>query len=248
MALRNDEAVVLRLTEYSETSQVVTVLTRAGGQQRLIGKGLRRSTRKRISVGLDLLEHGELAYLPARGTADLGTLTEWVQRDAFAGLRAALAPLYSGLYFGELVTALTEPDDPHPELFEALLAALRTLSGAETAACGPIVVRFQLDLLSAIGLAPQFRMCVACQRPRVRGAPAWFSAAAGGLLCRECEAAHPFKRRLPPRLVDTRLEASPPRDWFEVFDEHLRHAAGRAFRLSEPLRQRAFPEPARQGL
>ncbi len=239
MPLRNDQAVVLRLTDYSETSQIITALTRQTGQQRLIGKGLKRSTKKKIAVGLDLLEHGDLAYLPARPGVDLATLTEWVQRDAFAGLRTALPALYAGLYFAELTAALTEPEDPHESLFDALLSALRRLADgpADAATCGPIVVRFQLDLLGAIGLTPQFRNCVGCQRPRVRGAPAWFSAAAGGLLCRDCEARHAEKHAIAPSLVDTRLEQSPPAAWFALFDYHLTHPAGRPFQLSTSVRK-----------
>lgn len=239
MALQNDQAIVLRLSEFSETSQIVTLLTRNAGQQRLIGKGLKRAPRTRVAVGLDLLERGDVAYLPARPGADLAMLTEWVQRDAFAGLRAALPKLYAGLYLAETTAALTEPEDPHVTLFDALRDALERLASPapESAAIGPIVVRFQLRLLEAIGLTPQFRTCVDCGRPRERGAPAWFSAAAGGLLCRHCAGRHREKHELAPGLVDTRLEQSPPADWFGVFDYHLTHTAGRAFQLSGPVRK-----------
>jgi DNA repair protein RecO (recombination protein O) len=238
MPLRNDQAVVLRLSEFSETSQIVTLFTRAAGQQRLIAKGLKRSTKKKVAVGLDLLEYGDVAYAPARPGLDLATLAEWVQRDAFAGLRSALSPLYAGLYAAELVAALTEPEDPHEALFDALLELLRCLAdgASDAAAAGPRIVRFQLNLLEAIGYTPQFRLCVDCQRPRVRGAPAWYSAAAGGLVCRDCEGGRPDRRTLSPALVDTRLEQSPPAAWFAIFDDHLTYTAGRKFRLSAALR------------
>ena len=67
----------------------------------------------------------------------------------------------------------------------------------------PQIPRFQSELLRAIGYAPNLDECVACHRPVRRGSPAYFSAAAGGLLCRDCEPAHVEKRRVPATLVGT---------------------------------------------
>lgn len=236
MPILNDRAIVLRLSEYSETSQIVTLFAAGAGLLRLIAKGTRKSTKKRFAAGLDLLEFGEVGYAPARGDATLSTLTEWVQRDSFGGLRGGLDRLYAGLYFAELVCALTEESDPHPELFDALLGALRVL--ADESAAPPtarIVVRLQLDLLNAIGYTPNLRQCMECGRARVRGAPAYFSARAGGLICRDCEMHHADRRTLPAGLIDRPLAESDPRAWFEVFNEHLQYTAGKAFQTARQL-------------
>ena len=191
MPARTDQAVVLRLSDYSESSQIVTLFTAAHGLVRLIAKGSRRGTRKRFATGLDLLEFGEVSYIPARGEAGLGTLTEWVQRDAFIGLRRQLLRQYAGLYAAELVGTLTEQHDPHPDLLEALLELLRQLAGTPSDPrpsppdpTDPVaaIVRFQSALLKAIGYAPILHRCVDCARPRVRGTPAYFSSTAGGLI------------------------------------------------------------------
>ena len=101
---------MIRLTEFSETSQIVSLFTAEAGQVRLIAKGSRRGTKTRVATGLDLLELGELSYAPARRHAGLGTLAEWVQRGTFPGLRREMLRLYCGLYAAELVGALTEQD------------------------------------------------------------------------------------------------------------------------------------------
>jgi len=224
----NDQAVVLRLTEYSETSQIVTLFSAAHGLVRLIAKGARRSTKKQFATGLDLLELGEVCYLPPRGDAQLGTLTEWVQRDTFAGLRRELLRLHGALYAIELVSYLTEELDPHPELFAALVALLRGLAGPEAAE--PLLPRFQLDLLRAIGYEPNLAECVDCHRAVRPGGLAFFSAQAGGLICRDCEPHHVEKRRLEAGLLGA--QGADPRAWFELLDYHLTHTAGKRFQTA----------------
>jgi DNA repair protein RecO (recombination protein O) len=250
MPVRTDQAIVLRLSDYSESSQIVSLFTSSGGLVRLIAKGSRRGTRKRFAPGLDLLEHGDLTYAPAHGDAGLGTLTEWVQRDAFTGLRRELLRQYGGLYAVELVNALTEQHDPHPALFDALLTLLRQLASEESDAqhppAGPsgpaaAIVRFQAALLKAIGYAPALRHCVGCGRPRVRGARAYFSSTAGGLVCRDCEMHHVEKRRISSAMLDADPAAQRPADWFVLLDYHLTHLAGKTFKAAQQLRPLVAP-------
>jgi len=85
----------------------------------------------------------------------------------------------------ELVASLTEEADPHPELYAALVQTLQALAGENPAA--PLLPAFQSDLLRAIGYAPNLERCMTCGRAIVRGTPVFFSASAGGLLCRDCE-------------------------------------------------------------
>lgn len=234
MAILKDLAVVLRLTDWSETSQIVTVLSREHGQLRLVAKGVRRGTRQRFAAGLDLLELGELGYLPARGDAQLATLTDWRQRESFVGLRRELVRLYGGLYAAELVAAMTLEDDPHPGLFDALVQTLHALAGE--AAPAPQLTIFQRALLEAIGYAPDLSRCVDCRRPIAgRGGAVFFSAGAGGLLCRDCEGLHVEKWRVRPGVVGTTPAAGDARGWFELMDYHLTHLAGRRFKTAEPL-------------
>lgn len=251
MATRTDRAIVLRLVDFSETSQIASLFTAEGGLTRLIAKGVRRGTSKRFAVGLDLLEYGELSYAPARGGANLGTLTEWVQKDSFAGLRRDLLRLYAGLYAAELAIGLTEESDPHPELFESLLKLLQRLAGTEpepspsanavSTAARPgdereqavaALIRFQWELLNAIGYAPNLRECVDCHKPYTRG-PAHFSASAGGLLCRDCEMRHAEKRGLSATFMDQR--ARDPREWFSLLDYHLSFTAAKPFQTAARL-------------
>ncbi|MCG3126857.1 MAG: DNA repair protein RecO [Phycisphaerae bacterium] len=235
MATRTDDALILRLTEFSESSQIVTLLTRQAGLLKLIARGIRRGTRTRFASGLDLLEIGELTFAPPRGDAQLGTLAGWAQRDALRGLRGSATALYGGLYVAELLSVLLEEQDPAPALFDDAVSALREL--ATGAAAAPVVVRFQRALLSAIGYAPALDRCVSCGHTPPRGIDAHFSASAGGLICRDCELHYVEKRRLGASLVAGDLTTSNVATWFELFDYYLTYLAAREFRTSQVLGQ-----------
>ncbi len=129
MALISDRAIVLRRLDYSETSQILTLFTREHGQVRIIAKGIKRSTRSRFAVGIDLLELGHVVWSArADRPQNLAILTEWKQVNAFVGLRERLERLHAAQYAAEITTELTSDQDPHPTLFEHLQFFLGKLS------------------------------------------------------------------------------------------------------------------------
>lgn len=194
MALHKDTAVVLRRLDYSETSQVLAFFGRTHGQVRLIAKGIKRGTRKAFATGIDLLELGEAVFAAGEHRAGLGTLTEWRQADAFLGLRTAAARLYAAQYAAEVTSHLTEEHDAHPALFDALVALLRALCDGEESLTA--LVRFQIVLLTEIGLMPVFDRCAACQTAPRSGGLDHFSGGEGGMICRDCEPSVVEKRRV----------------------------------------------------
>ncbi len=233
MAAVKDEAIVVRRLDYSETSQVLAFFTRGGGVQRLIAKGVKRGTKTKFATGIDLLERGDLAYLPARRDGGgLGTLTEWRQRDLHLGLRDDLRRLYAGQYAAEVTAATTEEGDPHPALYDALAELLSGLSsgrppGQPDIRSGrppgrpdgrgsddplPLLVGYQRELLRAAGLWPDLTRCVMCDKPAPAGRAAYYSAHQGGLVCRACEGRLGEKRLVPAGVLAVLREQDPSRD------------------------------------
>ncbi|MBI5864987.1 MAG: DNA repair protein RecO [Planctomycetes bacterium] len=236
-----DQAVVLRLSDYSETSQIATLFSRGNGLVRLIAKGARRPTRSRPSIGLDLLESGEALFVLAKGEAGLGTLTDWKQQQLFLELRTNPVRLYGGLYSAELLLATMQENDPHPDAFDAVFSLLIELSDPASPppnnAAIAKVVRFQADLLRSIGYLPNLRQCVGCGRTRSRGQPAWFSSRAGGLLCAKCQDRYPDKHELRAALLDGPRGTTPPEEWFALLDYHLTEVSARPFLAAKCLRE-----------
>ena len=249
MALIADTGVTLRRLDYSETSQVMVFFTRGHGKVRAIAKGIKRSTKTRFAVGVDLLEVGDMVFSVRQPRQEaLAVLTEWKQRRAMAGLREKLNRLYAGQYAGEITAAMTEDWDPHPELYDGLLAALETLCEAD-AVLGP-VVEYQCLLLRQIGFWPELEVCISCRRPPAGQGNLHFSALEGGLVCRDCEAGFVEKRMVNRRVLENirrRVAASGPaadgeqpvapaiEGAFDVLNYHIAHQMGREPLLASKL-------------
>ncbi len=181
MAAETALAVVLRTTDFSETSRIATLWTREFGKVRALAKGGRRP-RSPFELGLDLLSVCSIGLLrKSSGGLDLLTEAQVVRR--FPRLRSDLTALYAAYYMAELLADWSGDYDPHPVLFDETLATLAAL-GEPDVPTGPRLARFECVLLRELGYAPSLTGCALCgQAP---GRAEAFSPAAGGVLCPAC--------------------------------------------------------------
>jgi DNA repair protein RecO (recombination protein O) len=180
----NDDAICLRVTDFSETSQIVALLTREHGMLPLIAKGSKRQTKKGAMSGpLDLLTRGEVVFIPAKGAAELGTLTAWELVNHRTALRADFAALNAAMVAAEMTLHLLHPHDPHAGVFDELDAALELFPTPQRPRA---LVAYAKAVLEETGYGPQFDACVACGKGVTADVPLKFNAQAGGITCAEC--------------------------------------------------------------
>src|SRR4051812_24596782 len=149
MAPEKAHALVIRGSDWSESSRIVTAWTREFGKVRGLAKGGRR-LKSSFENALDLLNVIDLVFY--RKTSGLDLLTEATVRLRFPELRRHLPSWYAGLYVAELLGDWTQDHDPHPLLFDEAVQTLRDL-GPEIAV-GPRVAQFELVLLRELGYGP----------------------------------------------------------------------------------------------
>jgi DNA repair protein RecO (recombination protein O) len=191
MALEKATAIVLRTTDWSESSRIATLWTRELGKVRVLAKGGRRP-KSAFESALDLLTVCSIVLLrKSSGTLDLLTEAQVVRR--FISLRSDLSALYAGYYIAELLADWTEDFDPHPALFEESLAALGDLGGSQTT---QRVMRFEMVFLRELGYRPVLDRCVGCAAV-LAGEGLAFSAAAGGVHCWRCQSVQREPTRRP---------------------------------------------------
>jgi DNA repair protein RecO (recombination protein O) len=223
MSLESARALVIRGSDWSESSRIVTLWTREFGKVRGLAKGGRR-LKSSFENALDLLNVCDIV-LVRKTSGSLDTLTESRVQERFPHLRRVLPAWYAGQYVAELLGDLTQDHDPHPALFDEALETLRDL-GTAGDRVGPRVARFELVLLRELGYGPALEHCAACNA-EVTG-PASFSAAKGGLVCVRCQAEARDRLPLPAGLRRTLLEL--PADasaWRRLADEAERSAMRR---------------------
>jgi len=177
-------ALVLRTTDWSETSRIATLWTREFGKVRVLAKGGRR-LKSNFESALDLLTLCSIVFL-RKSSGGLDLLTEAQVVERFPRLRTDLPALYAAYYVAELLSDWTEDFDPHPALFDEACATLRML-GTEGVATGPRLARFELVLLQELGYRPALTACAVCGETLLtveQGVV--FSPSAGGVLCPNC--------------------------------------------------------------
>lgn len=134
---------------WRESSLRIEAFSRDCGRVSLLA----RSARKRQSELRGVL----VPFVPVSaswyGSAELKTLhrAEWLGGWALPQGRA----LFSGMYANELVLKLTAREDPHPGIFHAMFALMRSIAaGTDHAAA---LRRFEWALLTELGFAPDLR-------------------------------------------------------------------------------------------
>ena len=190
MPSEKSRAIVLKLIDFSETSCVVTLFTEDFGKVGALAKGARRP-KGPFEGALDLLALVRIVLLHKSSDA-LDLLTEAKLERRFRSAQCDLARLYAGYYVAELLAELTEPGDPHRELFQAADATLFALDAG--APLEETVLAFELAALREAGHQPTLDQCAVCGR--VVGGAAGLSRSAkerfhfgmttGGVLCDEC--------------------------------------------------------------
>jgi DNA repair protein RecO (recombination protein O) len=174
--------IVVRTTDWSETSRIATIWTRELGKVRVLAKGGRR-LKSNFEVALDLLTVCGIVLL-RKSSGGLDLLTEAQVVERFAGLRTNLPALYAGYYIAELLGEGTQDYDPHPKLFDSSLDTLRKLSaGGETSA---LVAGYELEWLAELGLKPILDRCAHCGTQRLDTGQIAMSPTAGGVVCETC--------------------------------------------------------------
>ncbi|MEM8738420.1 MAG: DNA repair protein RecO [Planctomycetota bacterium] len=187
-----DQAICIRDLDWSETSQVVVLLTEAHGKIRGLAKGSRRqspSSLARFSGGIELLTAGQ-AVVTTRPSSDLAAITEWDLQQDYYPLRRDLRAQRLAMYAADLVHAMLPDEAAHPVAFALMRDLLDRLCQRGTVPPAAVpsephhadaaLLRFQWGLLEDCGYKPELERDVRTDKP-LPDAPAYsFDPAAGG--------------------------------------------------------------------
>jgi DNA repair protein RecO (recombination protein O) len=186
MSAEKSDAIVLRVIDFSETSCVVTMMTRDFGKITALAKGARRP-KSPLEAALDVLAICRIVFLhKSSGAMDL--LTEAKLERRFRSSTRELKRLYSAYYIVELLRTLTAERDPHPELFDVACKTICTIDdpGLKLENIDVELIRFELQMLKLLGHTPMLTKCVGCGKERTTQNQVSFGLNAGGLLCHQC--------------------------------------------------------------
>lgn len=208
MSMEKSDAIVLRSVPWSETSIVVTLLTKDFGRISGIAKGARR-LRGPFDSALDLLCRSHVVFIAKSGDS-LDLLTEAKLSRRFRSGQIQLLPLYCGYYIAELLFVLTENHQRVPDLFELTDKSLIDLDNGVPPR--DVIVRFEVNLLRLLGHMPSFDQCVGCGESVATTFDVAVGIASGGVLCNDCSPKHRHVVRVETKTIDC-LRHYATHDW-----------------------------------
>jgi DNA repair protein RecO (recombination protein O) len=180
------EAIVIKKTKLGEADSILTFFTPHLGKIQGFAKSLRKPKSK-MAGHLELLSHSTVSF--SRGRGNIDTITGAQTIKAFLPIKNDLWLSSCGLYVAELVHQFTAEHQENQALYELTLETLGQLCRAENK---ELILRFfEMHLLECAGYRPQLSECVICHKALEQNTN-YFSPAAGGLLCPDCNLNHPF--------------------------------------------------------
>jgi DNA repair protein RecO (recombination protein O) len=178
------EAVVLRGIRYGEADRILHLYSAKRGRIGAIAKGVRRP-KSRFGGRLEPFFRLDLVLHEGRG--ELLTVTNVSTVDGYPRLRSSGQALTAAARGCDAVLRLLDSAEPNPPAYNLLCRYLSILDdrAAGSAAGLGTALSFRLKLALAAGFAPELASCARCgEAEHLTG----FSGAAGGVVCRSCEA------------------------------------------------------------
>ena len=179
-------AIPIRLTDYSNSSQVVALLTPDVGALDGLAKGAYR-LKGSFQSPFDLAILYEVVYVERRSSG-LSILTEASVIDGYRGLRWSWERYIGATHVLEFLRAVVTHGEEASELFDLVVSTFRSLCRADAPGqIESLLLGFDLRALCLLGLLPPVSACVRCGRPwPPSNREVFLSVQEGGLVCRAC--------------------------------------------------------------
>lgn len=206
-------AVVLRRSDFRESSRIVTCLTREHGRLVGLAKGAHRPDSPFLGR-IDFLNEVDATFSADRG--GLRLLERAVLVRERRSLREPLRFLAAS-HLAQLCDFALPDERPEPAVFDLLLGGLNLLERCPLPAVGRVVLGLELRLLACLGALPDLQHCCACGE--ALGDHAFRLTDSPGLVCRT-HAPPPRHAVATPVLALLRaLHAAQGRQWPELAED-----------------------------
>jgi len=180
MSIHKSEAIVIRRSDFRETSLIADFYTRDFGKISGVLKGIRTQPGKFAST-IEPFSFVEIIFYRKRNSS-LHLVSQVDLRDNFDSLRQNISKSGACSFMMELLNAVMPAEDKNEAVFDLALACLQELQANNYAE--KIMTIFKIKILALSGFKPHFDSCVSCGG-RVLG-QSKFSLILGGLLCQRC--------------------------------------------------------------
>ena len=170
------EGIIIKETSYSETSKLITLITKEHGIINLLAKGA-KTLKSPLRSTTTKLTHGYFNIIYKENK--LSTLKEVDTIDYYKNIKKDINKISYATYILELVEQVIKQTN-NEEVFDNLIASLKKIE----ANMNPLVITNILELkcLDYLGVMPILDCCSVCGNENI----ITISADQGGYLCKNC--------------------------------------------------------------
>ena len=162
MTFESSEIIVLRVINYSETSQILDAVSPAFGKLSLIAKGVRKLPKNSVGSPFDLLSHAKILF-KEHSHEGLETVVENQIVSYFPAFRKSLKSWFAGILLTEITRQIIQPRNPETKLYRVLR---RTLYEVEDGAdARTALIYFFSGVLDSMGVSPLRKLCAKSNKP-----------------------------------------------------------------------------------
>ena len=183
MGLLKTAGIITKTTKYSETSLIVTIITKDFGRISAIANNV-RSSRSHMRMGLQLFAYSEIVVYEAKSKTGLYKLNEVTVLEAFPNIRLSLEKLAYASYFAEIANTAVGEDTPDEEVLRLFLNSLFALE-RDLCPMEKIKSVFQWRMAAISGYEPQLDECCDCSETEDE---MHLSLSEGRIFCTKCAA------------------------------------------------------------
>ena len=180
MRLRKTRAIVSKTMKMSNSSKLVSLITKKHGLVKVVAKGARRPKSK-FGAALEPITLINCLYY-YRDTRELQPLSDVELIEPYAKLKSDLKMLCVASSIVEIAQTHTALEDPKAGTFDLVMESLDGLEASNVKNAEKHLWRFVLRLLAAAGYSPSLDKCIICGK-KPKGTSVFFSYADGGLIC-----------------------------------------------------------------
>jgi len=157
--ISKNEAIVLRKTNFRDSSLIVQLYTKEYGRISALLKGA-RSSKSKIGSKVDLINHVEIVFYK-KEHKDLQLVTQANLINHFQIIKSDLERLKYASAVCELVLKLVPEDEPHEKLFRGIVKILKLMNNDKSDSV-LLFTQFFMFFIKEIGYEISFTNCSNC--------------------------------------------------------------------------------------
>ncbi len=183
LGLLKTAGIVTKTTKFSETSLIVTIITKDFGKISAIANNA-RSPRSQLRMGLQLFAYSEIVVFEGKSRTGLYKINEISLLESFSSIRTSLEKLAYASYFAEVANEAVAENSPDDEIMRLLLNTLFALD-RDLCPMSKTKTVFEWRVAAAAGYEPDATACVNCGKT---DGEMLLSFSEGEVFCEQCGA------------------------------------------------------------